>query len=471
VTDAEGVLLYAYGGCLFKVPEGVQPPKAGSLFFARSLPARAGERVLEIGGGLGLAAVLAARAGARVVATDVVPEAVEAMRANALLNGVAIDARLGDCYAPVAGERFDVICSNPPQMPTPAGPARGDASAVADNGGADGWEILDRIIAGAPGHLRAGGRLVFTIFAFLGRKTAFAKVEAAGLTPSVLATETQAEDRRRRGDAPPDRRTDERRALCHPGRAKLAMTRRLIVNADDFGLTPGVTAGILAAHRHGIVTSTTSLVTSPIEARAIAEARESGIGIGLHVNFTLGAPLTGGASLVDGGGRFVRDARQAAARAKEREVEAEIDAQLDRFEQLFKRPPTHLDSHHHVGLLEPVKSTLFAAAARLRVPLRTQNAFARAAARSAGLRTPDHFFGESGPAAYWSPSRTLHHLARLPAGVSEFMAHPGLFDDHLAGSRYGRQRETELVGLGSGAARAAAMALGIALWTFDDLVG
>jgi HemK-related putative methylase len=190
VTD-EGVLLYAYGGCLFRVPDGVQPPKAGSLFFCRHLAVRPGEHVLEIGGGLGLAAVLMARAGARVVATDVVPAAVETMRANAMLNGVALDARLGDCYAPVAGERFDLVCSNPPQMPTPPGRERQDATAAADNGGLDGWEILDRVIAGARAHLVPGGRLITTIFAFLGRKTAFARLEAAGLAPRVIGTEVQ----------------------------------------------------------------------------------------------------------------------------------------------------------------------------------------------------------------------------------------------------------------------------------------
>lgn len=189
--DGEGLLLYAYRGCLFRVPASVQPPKAGSLFFCRHLGARAGERVLEIGSGLGLAAVLAAREGARVVATDVVPAAVAAITANALLNGVAVDARLGDCYAPVEGERFDLVCTNPPQMPTPPDRARGDAVAAADNGGHDGWEILDRVIAGARDHLRPGGRLVFTIFAFLGRKAAFAKLEARGLSPTVVASEIQ----------------------------------------------------------------------------------------------------------------------------------------------------------------------------------------------------------------------------------------------------------------------------------------
>ena len=191
MSDDAGTLLYLYRDCVFRVPDGVQSPKAGSLLFCRHLTFRPGERVLEIGAGLGLAAVLAARAGARVVATDVVPAAVETIRANAVLNGVTVDARLGDCYAPVRGERFDLICSNPPQMPTPAERERDDAAAAADNGGHDGWLVLDRVIAGAREHLAPGGRLVFTIFAFLGRKSALARLEAAGLTPRIVASEVQ----------------------------------------------------------------------------------------------------------------------------------------------------------------------------------------------------------------------------------------------------------------------------------------
>lgn len=186
-----GLLLFAYRDCVFRVPEGVQPPKAGSRFFCRHLDVRPGQRVLEIGAGFGLAAVLAAKTGATVVATDVVEDAVRAIRTNAALNGVSIDARVGDCYDPVASERFDVIGSNPPQMPTPPARERADAAAAADNGGRDGWLILDRVIAGATAHLRPGGRLVVTIFDFLGRKTAFAKLEAAGLVPAIVGTETQ----------------------------------------------------------------------------------------------------------------------------------------------------------------------------------------------------------------------------------------------------------------------------------------
>ncbi len=247
------------------------------------------------------------------------------------------------------------------------------------------------------------------------------------------------------------------------------MLRRLIVNADDFGLTPGVSAGILMAHRHGIVTSATVLATADIDSEQLAAALDSGLALGIHLNLTLGRALTGGRSLVDDDGRFVRDARRAAARADARDVEREMTAQVERFVTLAKRPPTHLDTHHHVGLYHPVSEVMLAMARRLGLPIRSQNASARAGARSAGLRTPDHFFGESGPEAYWTPARTLAHLRALPPGVSEFMSHPGLFDAALGYSRYGRQRETELIGLGTPPARAAAAALGIRLCTFADL--
>jgi hypothetical protein len=245
--------------------------------------------------------------------------------------------------------------------------------------------------------------------------------------------------------------------------------RRLIVNADDFGLTRAVSRGILAAHRHGIVTSTTVLVTGDVDRALLAEAGDQGLGLGLHVNLTLGAPLTRGRSLIGGDGRFVRDARRAAARSEPKDVEREVDAQIDRFLSLTGVTPTHLDSHHHVGLLAPVREVFLRAAARLGVPVRSEDEHAKAEARTLSLRTPDHFFGGSGPAPYWSLAQTTAQLRTLPPGMSEFMSHPGYFDQELAFSRYGRQRETEMVGLGTAAARATALALGIRLCGFDSL--
>jgi release factor glutamine methyltransferase len=192
MSDDEGVLLFQYRDCTFRIGAGAQPPKAGSLLFCQHLGVRRGEDVLEIGSGAGLAAVLAARAGARVIATDIRPESVECTRENAARNGVAdaVEVRLGDGFMPVAGLRFDLVCASPPQMPTPPGRERDDAEAAADNGGPDGWTVLDRLIREAPAHLRPGGRLVFTLFGFLGIEGARGRLRAAGLDPLVVARET-----------------------------------------------------------------------------------------------------------------------------------------------------------------------------------------------------------------------------------------------------------------------------------------
>jgi predicted glycoside hydrolase/deacetylase ChbG (UPF0249 family) len=226
--------------------------------------------------------------------------------------------------------------------------------------------------------------------------------------------------------------------------------RALIVNADDFGLTRGVSRGILEARARGIVTSTTVLVNRPVDPDLVAALEPSGLGVGLHLNLTLGAPIADPRrvpSLVDGEGRFIRDAREAAARAKPDEARIELGNQIDAFRALLGRFPTHLDTHHHVGRHEPILDLVLDFARAIRVPVRSQDERVRAAARRLKLRTPDHFVGESGPEPYWSAERVLEHLRALPGGVTEFMTHPGYFDDDLAYSRYGRQRETELAGL------------------------
>jgi len=245
--------------------------------------------------------------------------------------------------------------------------------------------------------------------------------------------------------------------------------RTLIVNADDFGLTAGVSRGILDAGARGIVTSTTALVNRAIDPELIDRLDASGLGVGLHLNLTLGAPVSDPRrvpSLVDAEGRFVRDAREAAARADKDQARIELGNQIDAFRSLFGRFPTHLDSHHHVGRHEPILELVLDFARAIKVPVRAQDAEVRAAARRLKLRTPDHFLGESGPEPYWSAERVLEHLAALEAGVTELMTHPGYFDEDLAYSRYGVQRETELAGLTDPRARALVDREGIRLAHF-----
>jgi len=190
--DDHGTHLFLYQGLVLRLDEGTQAPKGGTLLLARQVPALAHGSVLDIGTGCGLLSLLAARSARRVVATDVVEACVRCTWRNALMNGfeVQVDVRLGDLFAPVAGEVFDLILTNPPQMPTPPGREAGGDEA-ADDGGPDGWAILERVIQGAPAHLKPGGQLVFTLFDFLGEQNAFRRLKEAGLSPVIIARESQ----------------------------------------------------------------------------------------------------------------------------------------------------------------------------------------------------------------------------------------------------------------------------------------
>jgi len=247
--------------------------------------------------------------------------------------------------------------------------------------------------------------------------------------------------------------------------------RTLIVNADDFGLTRGVSRGILEARARGIVSSTTAIVTRPIEPALVEALHASGLGVGLHLNLTLGTPIADPRrvpSLVDAQGQFIHDASAQAARAAKDEARIELGNQIDAFRRIVGRLPTHLDSHHHVGRHEPILELVLDFAAAIKVPVRSQDDGARATARHRKLRTPDHFVGDAGVEPYWTVERVLAALRDLPGGVTELMAHPGYYDEDLAYSRYGIQRETELAALTDPRVRDLIERLGIRLTHFGD---
>jgi release factor glutamine methyltransferase len=193
MVERGGVHFFLFEDCLIRVPTEDLAPKFGSVLLARHLPLQPSDAVLDLGAGAGLIGILAARHGHRVVATDVVPAYAECLRANALLNGVGgrLEVRTGDLFEPVSGESFDVIAANPPQMPTPPDREWSDPQSRMDNGGPDGWLLLDRIIRESPPHLKPGGRLVLTLFGFLGIARGLETVRDAGLKPRVVAREEQ----------------------------------------------------------------------------------------------------------------------------------------------------------------------------------------------------------------------------------------------------------------------------------------
>jgi release factor glutamine methyltransferase len=185
----DAIHFFLFQDCLIRVPDSSLVPKFGSLLLARHLPLQEGDVVLDLGAGAGLIGNVAARRGHRVVATDVVAACSECTRANALLNGVAdrLEVRTGDLFAPVSGETFDLIATNPPQIPTPPDREWEDMLSRADNGGPDGWAVLDRIIHEAPTYLKSQGRPVFTLFGLLGVQRALQELQATGLDARILA--------------------------------------------------------------------------------------------------------------------------------------------------------------------------------------------------------------------------------------------------------------------------------------------
>lgn len=142
---------------------GVFRPHSDSLLLAEYLRevVEPGATVADVCTGSGVLAVAAGCAGAaEVAAVDVSRRAVLTAWINARLNGVSIRARRGDLFAPLDGERFDLIVSNPPYVPAAGDelPTRGRARAW--DAGRDGRTLLDRICAQAPARLRPGGAVL-----------------------------------------------------------------------------------------------------------------------------------------------------------------------------------------------------------------------------------------------------------------------------------------------------------------------
>jgi predicted glycoside hydrolase/deacetylase ChbG (UPF0249 family) len=211
----------------------------------------------------------------------------------------------------------------------------------------------------------------------------------------------------------------------------MATSRTLIVNADDFGLSPGVNSGIIAAHRNGIVTSTSLMVRHPAAAQAVELARRCPrLSVGLHVDLCEWVYRNENWEL----SYEVVPMNEPAA------IEHEILAQLHQFKELTGHPPSHLDSHQHVHRSEPVGSILQHQARALGVPLRGE---------TPALRYCGAFYGQSNKGEPYPEGITADHLVEiirsLPEGATELCCHPADALDFQ--SVYRQERLTEFQSL------------------------
>lgn len=286
------------------------------------------------------------------------------------------------------------------------------------------------------------------------------------------------------------------------------MRRRLIVNADDFGMSRGITDGVILAHRFGFLTSASLMVNMPATEYALSRlATVPKLGVGIHLNICQGRPVLAASevrSLVDSGGHFHPPSTMVRKlwhwRVSEREIEAEFRAQI-RWMADRGVTPTHADSHHHMHMYpaavlpfvralraERVQCTRAACCSRWpknrtlggphrgslarRIIVQTyrralhaivfRNLGAADSRVSFVLRDGQHLgsLGEQ-----WKAS-----LEHLPEGTYELACHPGFFEKGFSETdRIHVQREEELDYLTDTQLRAVVERRGIQLITYRAL--
>jgi predicted glycoside hydrolase/deacetylase ChbG (UPF0249 family) len=243
--------------------------------------------------------------------------------------------------------------------------------------------------------------------------------------------------------------------------------RCLIVTADDYGIGPATSLGILDLAVQGLVTGTVLLVNSPYAEQGVRAWNQAcrPVELGWHPALTLDRPVLPAGrvpSLVDDQGRFWPLAaflrRICLGRVSAAEVEAELRAQYQRFLDLVGSPPTVVNTHHHVQIFPPIGRILVDVLARQR-PLpyvrrireswrtlwRVGGARVKRLALStlgkrmihrqlvAGFPGNDTLIGVTDPPCVANEEFLTRWLAHAPGRVVELTCHPGYLDTTLLG--------------------------------------
>jgi hopanoid biosynthesis associated protein HpnK len=259
--------------------------------------------------------------------------------------------------------------------------------------------------------------------------------------------------------------------------------RKVIINADDFGLSKGVNEGIVLAHRKGILTSTSLMANMPGFAQAVELAKQNEeLGVGLHLNIVRGQPLSPAnrvGSLINKEKKFFSNVfiiwrKLWTKKIKKQEIELEFRAQIEKILE-NKIQISHFDSEKHIhclpSLLEIVLKLgkeynikriryineycitprLFQAAKSIFASLSCLSMKEKITKN--GILTPDRSYGICKSGRMSSP-RLKKILSNLEDGVTEIMVHPGFMTQELIdleqeiGSFYiNRYREKELKAL------------------------
>ncbi|MGI6362361.1 MAG: carbohydrate deacetylase [Bacillota bacterium] len=223
--------------------------------------------------------------------------------------------------------------------------------------------------------------------------------------------------------------------------------RKLIINADDFGLTPGINQAVMRAHREGILTSATLMAGGLAWQEAVAlAAKTPTLGVGVHLTITALKPVLPPErvpSLVDAAGNFRRQFWRVLV-WNNKEVEAEWRAQIQRLLEAGLEP-THLDSHHHIHLWPPLLAIACRLAREFGIPavraispasfrlMPVPDIQRRIAARSWRQAEKCPLGRPATVAALEAAGETEESIAgylhKLGSGIHELYAHPGIPGD------------------------------------------
>jgi hopanoid biosynthesis associated protein HpnK len=288
---------------------------------------------------------------------------------------------------------------------------------------------------------------------------------------------------------------------------KSNLMKKLIVNADDFGLTAGVNRAVIEGHTRGVITSATLMANMPAFDAAVRLAKDHpSLGVGLHINITQGRPVADASrvsSLINDRGEFWGTSaailrRMLAGRLKIEEVVIELRAQIEKAIRAGLRL-THVDSHKHTHALPRICEAIISTikdygintvraprerwrfdryAESFKLVRQSAGAFgisqlcrvSDARLKKLDVKTPDFFFGVA-RTGFWTKPWLIDLIERLPAGASELMCHPGYDDAELDGvkTRLRASRVNELLLLTDPDVGAKLNEKGVRLINFSDL--
>jgi chitin disaccharide deacetylase len=271
------------------------------------------------------------------------------------------------------------------------------------------------------------------------------------------------------------------------------LSKRLIVNADDYGHTRGVSQGIRQAHLRGIVTSTTAMMNYPgaVDDLRMAVKECPRLGMGLHLVLTSGSPVLPAEKvpdLVNLEGKFYKYSPfvERMNQINLTQVNLEWNAQVEAFKKAIGHLPDHLDSHHHSSYFTPALFELMLDLAdELKVPIRMPfgmqgTALAEISSPVIGSRIVENTIGYAQVFmdGFYDEGVTLENLVSILQQIAEddehdtfeLMTHPAVVDDELVHtSIYNERRADELKLLCHGLTFSALKACGIELINFSDL--